>query len=193
MRSFATLVGFDGDAAAWAEEYRQLAGDRGFPPTVGASLGDFLALIDDPSESGSFVSDEHLHLIVAELGPSPPPQLQRPAAAQLQRDELVSAIFGQCDADRDGFLNEREMLFFVRHAGFDGSQAEWVGEYRSLCKDNSVDPQIGIGSSLLGAIVSDLSDRGLYCKDEELRGMLADIEADAAAPREIRDLRATQG
>ncbi|CAK0882933.1 unnamed protein product [Prorocentrum cordatum] len=193
MRSFATLVGFDGDAAAWATEYRQLAADRGFPPAVGASLGDFLALIDDRSESGSFVSDEHLQLIVDELGPRPPLQSQTLAAVPLQRDELVGAIFARCDADGDGLLNEREMLVFVRHAGFDGSLVEWAGEYRSLCRDNHVDPEVGITSSLLKTVVSDLSDCGLYCKDEELRDMLASIEVEAAAPRAAREPSTTQG
>merc|ERR1712194_609956 len=92
------------------------------------------------------------------------------------RSDLIGAVFRECDADKDGFLNEKEMRVFAVHTGFDGSEEEWASEFRLLCDEQSAK---GVNATLFEKLADDTSDGGCYCSDEELRDMLDKLRCDA--------------
>lgn len=108
------------------------------------------------------------------------PSLQAGAAAPLagtsqERPALIREVFQVCDADGDGFLSRREMQRLASQLGFEGSSQEWAAEFEVLCADGGADPSRGIGLPVLARIVDDTSERGLFCKDHELRNLVTKL------------------
>ena len=47
-------------------------------------------------------------------------------AEAVTRLDRIGAVFRECDADNDGWLNLQEMHRFACHTGFDGNDVEWA-------------------------------------------------------------------
>ncbi|CAE8627439.1 unnamed protein product [Polarella glacialis] len=60
--------------------------------------------------------------------------------------ELVRELFAKLDANGDGFLSEQEMRPYVDHTGFQGSDAAWTSEFRSLCEQTEASHSSSSGS-----------------------------------------------
>jgi len=86
------------------------------------------------------------------------------------RDDLINAVFRSLDEDEDGQLNEQEMRAFAGRIGFEGSEEEWSGEFRTICPDAG-----GVSPELFQQLANDTSDDGCYCTTDELRTILRDL------------------
>jgi len=72
--------------------------------------------------------------------------LQRSQVARTDT-EVRTEVFSQFDRDKDGRLNEKEMLAIARCMGFDQDEQAWAQEFQALCADNKWDPKVGISVS----------------------------------------------
>ncbi|CAK0906646.1 unnamed protein product [Prorocentrum cordatum] len=54
-------------------------------------------------------------------------------AGEQARRRLIGRLFDALDRDGNGLLDQREMEWFARQAGFEGSSEEWAREFRLLC------------------------------------------------------------
>lgn len=94
-----------------------------------------------------------------------------------RRKELVLGAFAACDRDGDGLLCAGEMERFARLTGFSGSESEWAHEFSLLCRDVGASASEGLTAAHFGSLVSDPSDGGCYCSDEELERFAAELRA----------------
>eukprot|EP00930_Biecheleria_cincta_P092427 TRINITY_DN8233_c0_g1_i1.p1 TRINITY_DN8233_c0_g1~~TRINITY_DN8233_c0_g1_i1.p1 ORF type:complete len:2246 (+),score=491.91 TRINITY_DN8233_c0_g1_i1:182-6919(+) len=170
MGRFAMETGFDGGDDAWATEFEALCQDNGKDPLQGgvdAVL--FAKLVDDQSDEGIYCTDSELKEMLAKFGPAPAaPSGSMGAAAN--RVQLISDVFKALDVDGDGHLSSAEMRPFALHTGFDGSDVDWLEEFRSLCSEAG--SSRGMALPHFKRLVDDTSDNGCYCSDEELRDLL---------------------
>eukprot|EP00928_Gymnodinium_smaydae_P035569 TRINITY_DN25010_c0_g1_i1.p1 TRINITY_DN25010_c0_g1~~TRINITY_DN25010_c0_g1_i1.p1 ORF type:complete len:723 (+),score=177.78 TRINITY_DN25010_c0_g1_i1:68-2236(+) len=86
MRLFATETGFDGDDAAWAQEYKAICDEAGVAPEAGIDLAMFTKLVNDDSDEGCYCTDEELEAMRDKLleeapPPSPSPSPSPPVVA----------------------------------------------------------------------------------------------------------------
>lgn len=82
------------------------------------------------------------------------------------RTDVKSTLFSCLDQDGDRRLNRAEMKKFAEMTGFEGTDADWAGEFEVLCE-----PQ-GCDFAAFSRLIDDDSDDGLYCEDAELADML---------------------
>mmetsp|Transcript_118234 Transcript_118234/g.264042 ORF Transcript_118234/g.264042 Transcript_118234/m.264042 type:complete len:380 (-) Transcript_118234:106-1245(-) len=95
------------------------------------------------------------------------------AARRGPRSEMIRGIFSACDADKNGRLNLTELKTFAAQTGFDGEEAAWADEYTMLCAERHRDPTEGLDAAAFMELLSDTSEAGCYCTDEELRAVFA--------------------
>lgn len=88
------------------------------------------------------------------------------------RRELIRRAFVLFDLDRDQRLKLKELRSFANCTGFDGSDEEWAEEYKTLCLTIGTTPERGMDEALFTKLVSDQSDDGCYCSNEELADIL---------------------
>mmetsp|Transcript_108916 Transcript_108916/g.308024 ORF Transcript_108916/g.308024 Transcript_108916/m.308024 type:complete len:686 (+) Transcript_108916:3-2060(+) len=188
LRTFASHTGFDGDDAAWAEEYSNLCAEVAADPALGVSLAAFSNLVDDDSESGCFCADAELHnmlqtmkadRISEEANFKADGAAAAPAQASAARAGDIQAIFSLVNLSGNGFLNEEETRTFAGLTGYQGSAAQWKEDYRHLCSDLGMDFTKGVNPDAFCRLINDSSEGGLYCSDEELQSIRQKLE-DAA-------------
>lgn len=106
------------------------------------------------------------------------------SAFKLSRKELISAVFNTCDMDKDGILNQGEMLSLAALVGFFGTTEEWESEFKTLCSElNCSDRGLGFGD--LEKFVSDPSDKGCYCTEQQLLAVLRVLKPEALTRRNL--------
>jgi len=129
MRRFASLES-EVDEESWADEYKELCSTYGDgKPTI--SFVNFKKLVDE-SDDGVSCSVEELNIMLTKAK-----AMVKPEVEPKTRAEFIRAIFNAFDIDRDGSLNEQEMRGFGALNGFEGTDAEWAEQYRSLCGTQS--------------------------------------------------------
>jgi hypothetical protein len=104
---------------------------------------------------------------VADQGIAPNPVQTR--KSRFSRHRFIREIFHACDKDSDARLKAAEVLNFAMHTGFDGTNKEWLEEYRLLCKERSCDPNDGLTCQMFIALLNDGSDTGCFCTDQQLQ------------------------
>merc|ERR1712039_31853 len=82
--------------------------------------------------------------------------------------ELFLALTGSISHDGSGRIKSEAMRNFATLNGFEGSDREWTDEFESLCEEWKCGPQDGFDEQTFMKLVSDDSDMGCYCSDEEL-------------------------
>lgn len=85
------------------------------------------------------------------------------------------------DVDSDGMLNEQELKRFAQFTGFDGPAEAWSQEFANLCREVNANVAEGVIIDHFVQLVNDKSDSGIYCSDQEFRGMLKKISQAKAA------------
>eukprot|EP00931_Biecheleriopsis_adriatica_P068625 TRINITY_DN42557_c0_g1_i1.p1 TRINITY_DN42557_c0_g1~~TRINITY_DN42557_c0_g1_i1.p1 ORF type:complete len:1363 (-),score=285.37 TRINITY_DN42557_c0_g1_i1:47-4135(-) len=78
---------------------------------------------------------------------------------------LAGAVHAEGVVERLGL---QELRPFAEFTGWEGSDAEWEEEFRSLCAYLGSDPACGLGLDAFNALVDDVSEQGCQCSDEEL-------------------------
>lgn len=96
------------------------------------------------------------------------------------RLQLIRNVFSECDMDGDLRLNSHELYAFAVETGFDSGLDMWLEEYNAVCADYSADPASGLPETAFAAFLSDTSDTGCKCADEELTNMFARLKATRA-------------
>lgn len=189
LRRFAGWSGFGGNDEQWEDEFVRICGHHKISTTTGPDKAVFTKLINDRSENGMFLDNDGLRDMLTHLQIQSPAYLRRrqqeggggqPAMVQIPRKEMVQAIFKLCDLDKNGLLNEQEMMQFAIQTGLgETDEAGWKDEFSLLCMDNGADPAQGISVQLLEKMVSDQGESGCYCTDDELRSIKAGLEIEA--------------
>lgn len=101
------------------------------------------------------------------------------------RQELVSALFKALAGDASS-LGQKQLRRFADFLGFEGSDADWAGEYAEMCAASGWKPAVGADSLDFPDFVN-TEDSGGYCTDEMLRDMIVNhlkVPVPAAAPAE---------
>ncbi|CAJ1352936.1 unnamed protein product [Effrenium voratum] len=120
MLQFATHTGFDGSDQDWQTEFGLLAKECNSPQ--GIPLREFERLANDKSDDGCYCSDDELRSLLAKVSIAHPTA----NAASETRRTLIHAVFVALNKNGLGMLSENEMRVFAVHAGFDGSDEEWL-------------------------------------------------------------------
>eukprot|EP00929_Paragymnodinium_shiwhaense_P006508 TRINITY_DN11000_c0_g1_i7.p1 TRINITY_DN11000_c0_g1~~TRINITY_DN11000_c0_g1_i7.p1 ORF type:complete len:672 (+),score=208.04 TRINITY_DN11000_c0_g1_i7:85-2100(+) len=89
--------------------------------------------------------------------------------AGMSRLELQQAIFKMADTDGDGRLESEELRVFAGTVGFDGNDAEWAKEFKTICEARQVDDEWLGPDDFVAMLNDDETDDGLYCSDRQLR------------------------
>lgn len=79
---------------------------------------------------------------------------------------LILQVFRMLDRDRDGFLQQGELMGLARLMGFNFSEDEWRAEYQELCSDMEIQPQKGFDSISFTKLLD--SEDGCPATDENL-------------------------
>jgi len=111
------------------------------------------------------------------------------AEGRARRAELQRAVFQVLDADADTRLGVAELRRFAAAAGFDGTEAQWATEFRSLCAERGADPLFGLAVEEFIAMTDDRGSAGCYCSTEELADILGQLLPAVPAPTSARSLR----
>lgn len=91
------------------------------------------------------------------------------------RMEMVSAVYGSLADPSSSKMRSKQMQRFSIFLGFDGTDAEWEGEYKELCSASGWDPAVGLDPHDFTSFVND-EDSGGHCTDDALRKMLKDLQ-----------------
>ncbi|CAE7250390.1 unnamed protein product [Symbiodinium natans] len=167
----AQLLGFEGDAQAWQEEYLALCRSYGWKEKRGANRRQFAELLDD-DDSDAFSNDMELATMLCNFPASQP--------HQIPRNDLVKAFFDWVDLNHNRRLGGRELLRFAKHLGFDGDSAEWDKEYAYMVKRYGWS-QKGCDLPQFTRLLAD--EAGLcYCDDAALQVELAELEMVTGQP-----------
>ncbi|CAK9015767.1 unnamed protein product [Durusdinium trenchii] len=138
----------------------------------GHPLQDHLTLAQQGVANGGCIS--------VSLAPPPERPEQRfpapepPARDTDERTQLIQKVFAALNRSHTGHLNADEMRPFANQTGFEGSDAEWRGEFDSLRHECGSGP--GISLHHFQRLVNDDSDAGCYCLDDELRTLLQSVQ-----------------
>ncbi|CAK9015761.1 unnamed protein product [Durusdinium trenchii] len=138
----------------------------------GHPLQDHLTLAQQGVANGGCIS--------VSLAPPPERPEQRfpapepPARDTDERTQLIQKVFAALNRSHTGHLNADEMRPFANQTGFEGSDAEWRGEFDSLRHECGSGP--GISLHHFQRLVNDDSDAGCYCSDGELRTVLQSMQ-----------------
>mmetsp|Transcript_92315 Transcript_92315/g.214502 ORF Transcript_92315/g.214502 Transcript_92315/m.214502 type:complete len:603 (-) Transcript_92315:46-1854(-) len=97
------------------------------------------------------------------------------------RWNLQRAIFRALDADGDGRLGCAELLRFAQLTGFDGSEADWGGEFRDLCAAHADGDPAGPTLPGFRLMLDDTSDDGFHCTDKELAKVCSQLASGLGA------------
>jgi Ca2+-binding EF-hand superfamily protein len=100
-----------------------------------------------------------------------------------ERRYLMVAVFRACDADKDDFLDSKEMRLFAEATGFKGDDTEWAEEFNLLCSEHGADSRRGVHLEAFRCLVDDRGESGCYCSDSELKDMLQRLQQDVQGPR----------
>lgn len=79
---------------------------------------------------------------------------------------LILQVFRMLDRDRDGLLQQRELMGLARLMGFNFSEDEWRSEYLELCSDMEIQPQKGFDPISFTKLLD--SEDGCPATDENL-------------------------
>jgi len=138
-QAFTLKTGFQqGGGEIWEEEFRKLCKEHLANPSTGINAMTFGRLVEDKSDRGIYCTNKDLRTIIKTL-----------QKTQAKRADLVRRVFTRLDADRDGFLNQDEMMFFAKEMGFPCNDVEWAQDFQLLCTGGSY-----------------------YCTDVQLRNLL---------------------
>lgn len=96
------------------------------------------------------------------------------AVAPRGRAALVERLFVLLG--RGGRLGSSELRPFAEFTGFEGGDAAWPGEFAALCEEIGLltvsGRDDGFDAAAFTQLVSDDSERGCFCSDEELEEMI---------------------
>eukprot|EP00930_Biecheleria_cincta_P068753 TRINITY_DN5655_c0_g1_i1.p1 TRINITY_DN5655_c0_g1~~TRINITY_DN5655_c0_g1_i1.p1 ORF type:complete len:1890 (-),score=285.46 TRINITY_DN5655_c0_g1_i1:712-5883(-) len=199
MLKFVRLAGFRRTESQWNAEFKHLCEDNGADVSRGVSRDVFDRLIDGRGECALYCSSDKLramlgresqpeHALPHKLDGGRPRSEPSDTISLIPRSDLKNAIFESLDADRDGFLNAAELFMFASASGFDDDENRWKKEYELLCKDQGVDPSVGLSKDLFMKLLDETGDAGLYCTDDELRAMVElDSESGESATSDLAE------
>eukprot|EP00419_Tripos_fusus_P052424 CAMPEP_0172800762 /NCGR_PEP_ID=MMETSP1075-20121228/2782_1 /TAXON_ID=2916 /ORGANISM="Ceratium fusus, Strain PA161109" /LENGTH=463 /DNA_ID=CAMNT_0013638719 /DNA_START=58 /DNA_END=1449 /DNA_ORIENTATION=+ len=97
------------------------------------------------------------------------------ARKTIMMPKVKMQLFGLLDEDGDQHLSSKEMKKFAGLRGFEGSNDEWVAEYRELSGRYGWDRRGGPDVHQFVAFLSDKGGPG-YCDDEELMTYCQNLE-----------------
>ena len=105
----------------------------------------------------------------AEMRNSPkrPVEVQEEASpSSSHRRWLILQVFRMLDRDRDGLLQQRELMGLARLMGFNFTEDDWAVEYHDLCRDMSIQPHKGFDPQSFTKLLD--SENGCPATDENL-------------------------
>lgn len=79
--------------------------------------------------------------------------------------------------DMDGRLQCNELLTFALESGFKGNDDIWDEEYRTICRERSLDPAQGLHEAAFAALLDDTSDAGCFVETDEIKAILERLKA----------------
>lgn len=115
------------------------------------------------------------------------------ASGASDRDSLIASLFKALDTDKDGALSSSEALPFALFTGFDGLETEWATEHIEMCKDLGCDPRKGVSLAAFTVFVNDDSEQGCFTTEEEMKRLVDERNAAAAASATKRAESGTTG
>jgi len=167
MRTFAAQTGLgDAEEVEWKDEYSLLCMDNGADPAQGISVQLLEKMCADQGDSGCYCTDEELRSIKGGLEMEAKQRAMRASVHTPERIGLIHDAFKALDADKDGKLSQTEMWGVVAHLGFKGDAERYAEEYQLMCA-NAGPPDL----DGMGKLVNDMTDKGWYCSDEDLRAI----------------------
>ncbi|CAK9018629.1 unnamed protein product [Durusdinium trenchii] len=111
------------------------------------------------------------------------PSPQRVATAESKhRRWLILQVFRMLDNDRDGKLQQQELIGLARLMGFNFGEDDWAMEYQDLCRDMDVSPQSGFDLRNFTRLLD--SEDGCPASDENLFEALIHHYGDQERARE---------
>jgi len=107
---------------------------------------------------------------------------ERNAAAreQTQRTDLITALFRVLTSRGAQQLRFQHLRNFAHACGFQGSDLEWLAEYEAICLEYGSTPEAGLHYEHFERFLED-PDGSAHCSNEELAGLLAQLEGDNAS------------
>lgn len=203
MVRLARCVGFDGSVEDFAEDYEQICISRGCKPDNGLSEAAIMAMLDDQSDDGCYLSTDELAKVLTDAGidPSTPfdeKSENRPAALLRDQDDkeqsnreekrpkfdrtaLKNRLFLAWDQDGDGALKQAELKNLAISMGFAGTAEEWSAQYSEICKQYGTTEEAGLAKEKFMEVLDYESNDGCFMTDDEL------IKAIKSASEESHD------
>lgn len=106
----------------------------------------------------------------AEIRNSPGPRRvevrEEASPSSSHRRWLILQVFRMLDRDRDGLLQQRELMGLARLMGFNFTEDDWAVEYHDLCRDMSIQPHKGFDPQSFTKLLD--SEDGCPATDENL-------------------------
>eukprot|EP00929_Paragymnodinium_shiwhaense_P065721 TRINITY_DN32927_c0_g1_i3.p1 TRINITY_DN32927_c0_g1~~TRINITY_DN32927_c0_g1_i3.p1 ORF type:complete len:274 (-),score=54.93 TRINITY_DN32927_c0_g1_i3:37-858(-) len=100
-------------------------------------------------------------------------------ASKVDRADLVAAVFKSCDSDQDDVLGKDDFWRLAVLTGCDCSCDDWALHYGFLCFE--LDCPKGVNLDAFRRFLDDRSEDGLYCTDDELSSILAQLRRSSKA------------
>eukprot|EP00438_Fugacium_kawagutii_P021044 Skav222600 [mRNA] locus=scaffold5038:1663:2559:+ [translate_table: standard] len=186
FKHYAVLTGFDGDESDWQTQFASICKLYGWKTRDSEgfiSFAQFQEFLSDEEEN----TEEELREVLLALnqredkelnaGKNIPQnwgrrsvilQLQEDEASNLDRSQLIDAIFTLLDVKKDNVLHSTELQDYAMFTGFDGTDEEWQEQYQEMCSSFGWDGARGISRDQFEDLVGDSSETS----DEELRRIL---------------------
>lgn len=193
FKHYAVLTGFDGDESDWQTQFASICKLYGWKTGLGDSEGlisfaQFQEFLSDEEEN----TEEELREVLLALNQREDThpngktrasgnwgrrsvilQLQEDEASNLDRSQLIDAIFTLLDVKKDNVLHSTELQDYAMFTGFDGTDEEWQEQYQEMCSSFGWDSARGISRDQFEDLVGDSSETS----DEELRRILLNHSA----------------
>lgn len=101
-------------------------------------------------------------------------------ASPVSRQTRISLVFDALDARHRNHLGVYELRRYADFCGFDGTDSDWVDEYRSMACENGWDEEAGMDRQQFQILVNDVNGKG-YCTDDELAGLLDELQSETSS------------
>jgi len=163
---------------------------------LGGDLPKYLHLVQGTAREGSGMyrplsaEDEVVHREDAKVANPPAglPEEQRTEPAEngtheceIPRKARISMVFQALDTRQKGRLGLEELRRYADFCGFDGTDVEWVEEYKLMCRENGWE-DTGMTLHQFHRLVQDESGKG-FCTDDELTGLLEELQSSLPSGR----------
>eukprot|EP00930_Biecheleria_cincta_P103898 TRINITY_DN9600_c0_g3_i1.p1 TRINITY_DN9600_c0_g3~~TRINITY_DN9600_c0_g3_i1.p1 ORF type:complete len:1887 (+),score=453.55 TRINITY_DN9600_c0_g3_i1:247-5907(+) len=191
MKGYAELSGFNGSDEDWQQEFYEICQEQGWDEKAGIRIRQFEEFVGDESNTSDAEVRQMLTSLqsqtktiagarksVAGMSWSRQSTSSRLEIEKLSRQELITAVFQAMDSGNRSVLSRKDFKIYAELSGFEGSDDDWLQEFKEICKEEGWDEEKGVEREQFSEFVGDDSNTS----DAELRKMLGAMKSQRKAP-----------